>query len=157
MNTILLQTDSAGSSAIFVVGLIFIFILLIAVGLKGGKGYKQLKASYEGKITEEFNFKYCQGFFTEDELIINMKSRKVSSIYKLSDIKSAAIAWDPSARTWNLIVRGDNDKLLKGESSDGKNRKAKRLGEQHTIEKQSKDALWDLLMKHAPHVTKADI
>ena len=96
-------------------------------------------------------------FFTEDELIINMKSRKVSSIYKLSDIKSAAIAWDPSARTWNLIVRGDNDKLLKGESSDGKNRKAKRLGEQHTIEKQSKDALWDLLMKHAPHVTKADI
>lgn len=157
MNTILLQTNSQSSSVIFVLGLFFLFILLVAVGLKGGKGYKQLKASYEGKIKQEYTLQYCQGFFTEDEFIINVKGGKACYIYKLDSIKTAAASWDKTNRTWNLVLRDENGKWCKGEYSDGKNRKSRKLGTQFPVGQEAAETLVGLLMKHAPHITKADI
>lgn len=158
MFAVLLAADASKASSIGVFVLLLVFILIISVAslARGGKGYKQLKASYEDTIKQVFNYKTCQGFFTADEFVINVKGSKACSIFKLSDIKTVANCYDRSSRLWNLLVRGEDGKLLKGESSDGKNRKPRKIGIQYPVGQDAADKIILLIIQFAPHVIKAD-
>jgi len=155
MYTILLQAEPKQVAIVAAMGL-FIFILVIfsvIKGAKGGKGFKQVKEEYSDKIVRELEYKHYQGFLTKDELFLCEKSRKDVSVYEISEISSVRSSRDPNTG-WSFCLYDDSNKTLKGEVTDGKTRKPRKIGVQHPLKQKEADELAAILMEMNPNIKR---
>lgn len=119
---------------------------------------KRIKKKYGSRIVEECslsgNYSYC--FVTESELVLqnNQNSFKV---FNLNSIKYVHSFRDIATRSWAFFVSDENKKGLKGELIGATNA-ARRLNHATLFFMPQGDAdkLCDFVIKHAPHVEKAE-
>ena len=150
-----LQADPKQLAIYAVFGAFIVLLVLISVikNAKGGKGLKQLKEEYSGKIVRDLNYKYYSGFLTPDELYLCEKNKKAVSVYKISDIASIRSSRDKNVG-WSFCLYDDENKPLKGEVTDGKTRKPRKVAIQHPLKHNEADELMEILMKMDPRIRR---
>lgn len=157
---VLLTQQSAELSPVTIIVFVVIVIAVTFAIMKSESqnSVKGIKKKYGGQIVEECplsgNYSYC--FVTADELILqnNQNSFKV---FKLDSIKYVHSFRDISTRNWAFSVSDENKRGLKGELIGGT--KAGRKLNHATLffmSQNDADKLCDFIMKHAPHVEKAE-
>ncbi|MBR1798006.1 MAG: hypothetical protein IJ757_08375 [Clostridiales bacterium] len=139
--------------AVFGVFIVILVLFSIIKSAMGGKGYKQVKEAYSDKIVRELNYKYYQGFLTQDELFLCEKNKKVVSVYAISDISSVRSSRDKSVG-WSFCLYDDGNKPLRGDVTDGKTRKPRKIGIQYPLKQKEADELADLLMNMNPGIRR---
>ena len=156
MYTVQIAVEPKQIAILAVFGILIVIFILFAVirNAKGGKGFQQVKNEYSDKIVREFNYKYYQGFFTKDELFIAEKNKRVVSVYAISEIGSVRSSFDVSARRWSFALYGDTNHTLKGDVTDGKTRKPRKIGIQYLLKQKEADELADILIEMHPNIRR---
>ena len=119
---------------------------------------KKIKRKYSGRIVEECslsgNYSYC--FVTESELVLQNNQNSFKA-FNLNSIKYVHSFRDLATRSWAFSISDENKKGLKGELIGATNA-GRKLNHATLFFMPQKDAdkLCDFIIKHAPHVEKAE-
>ena len=155
MYTFQLAAEPKQVAILAVFGIFIVILILFTVirNAKGGKGYKQIKEEYSDKIIRDFNYKYYQGFLTKDELFLAEKNKRVVSVYAISEIDSVRSSRDKNVG-WSFCLYDDTNKTLKGDVTDGKTRKPRKIGIQHPLKQKEADELANILIEMNPNIKR---
>ena len=161
MALILLTQQSAEELPLWVIILFVVIIVAVSLAVvrsQSRNAVKGIQKMYSGQIVEECslsgNYHYC--FVTGNELVLQYDQNTFKA-FKLNSIKYIYSFRDIGTRSWAFAVEDENKKGLKGEWISGVNGRRKlHHATLFFMPQVDADKLCDFIIKHAPHVEKAE-
>lgn len=143
--------------------IIFVVIVIAAsfavIRAQSQSAVKGITKIYSGRIMQECslngNYHYC--FVTESELVLQYDQNTFKA-FNLNSMKYVYSFRDIATRSWAFAVEDENKKGLKGELISGANGRRKlHHATLFFMSQADADKLCDFIIKHAPHVEKAEL